>query len=110
MEAADSHGRAAGVAALALASSAALVLGVGDVVGFRGASAEALFVTSWLLGWTLMFWAVIFGGVGAVQLGRQLVSRRLGAWSDVALVVAGFAVVVVVSTIHPLWGSGAGAG
>ncbi|MFD1504786.1 hypothetical protein FE374_11740 [Georgenia yuyongxinii] len=99
-----------GVATLALAVSAALVFGVGDAIGFMSASAEALFVVSWILGWALLVWAMILGGLGAVQLVRRLVSRRSPAWSEVLLLVAGAAVIVAVIWTHPPVGSGSGLG
>lgn len=98
------------VATLALAGSAALVFGVGDAIGFMSASAEALFVAAWILGWTLLAWAMIFGGLGAIQLVRRLVSRRSPAWPEVLLLVAGAAVIVAVICTHPLGGSGSGLG
>jgi hypothetical protein len=64
------------VATLVLAGSAALVFGVGEAIGFSSAGAEALFVAAWVLGWTLLAWATILGGVCAVGLVRRLVSRR----------------------------------
>jgi MFS superfamily sulfate permease-like transporter len=98
------------VATLALAGSAALVLGVGDAIGYMSASAEALFIATQLLGWTLLAWATILGGLGAIQLLRRLVSRQSPAWPDVLLHVAGAAVIVAVICTHPLWGSGSGLG
>ena len=100
----------AAVATLALAGSAAVVLGVGDAIGFRTDGAEAVFVGAWVLGWTLLVWAAILAGVGAVRLVRRLVARRDTAPSEVVLVVAGAALVVGVISAHPLWGSGSGAG
>jgi hypothetical protein len=110
VEAARSDALTGPVATLVLAGSAALLFAVGDAIGFRSAGAEALFVASWLLGWTLLAWATILGGVCAVGLVRRLVSRRGPAWPEVALSVAGAAVVLAVIWTHPLWGSGSGSG
>jgi len=100
----------AAVAALALAGTAALVLGVADAIGFRSAGAEAVFLAASILGWTLLAWATILGGLGAFQLVHRLVSGRSAAWPDVLLLVAGTAVIVAVISTHPLWGSGSGVG
>jgi hypothetical protein len=110
MAAARSGSLAGPVVPLALAGSAALVLGAGDAIGFRSAGAEALFVAAWVLGWTLLAWAAVLGGVCALGLARRLVARRGPAWPEVVLVVAGAAVIIAVISAHPLWGSGSGAG
>ena len=111
MAAARSHpGTAGAIAALALAGFAALLLGLGDRIGFGSAGTEALFVAVWLLGWTLLSWASILGGIGVTQLVRRLVSGTNPAWSEGMLVVAGAAAVIVVISAHPLWGSGSGLG
>ncbi|WP_369135428.1 hypothetical protein [Modestobacter sp. I12A-02662] len=110
MQAARSGSLAGPVVTLALAGSAALVLGAGDAIGFRSAGAEALLTIAWLLGWTLLAWATVLGGVCAVGLVRRLVAWRGAAWSEVSLVVVGAAVIVAVISTHPLWGSGSGAG
>ncbi|TRW44610.1 hypothetical protein [Georgenia yuyongxinii] len=99
-----------GVATLAPAVSAALVFGVGDAIGFMSDSAEALFTVAWILGWALLVWATILGGLGAIQLVRRLVSRRRPAWTEVLLLVAGAAVIVAVTSTNPLVGSGSGLG
>ena len=99
---------AVAVAALALAVSAALVLGVADAIGFVSDSAEALFIAAQILGWILLAWATLVGGLGAIQLGRRLVSRQSPALLDVLLIAAGAAVIVAVICAHPLWGSGSG--
>jgi hypothetical protein len=96
------------VATLALAGSAALVLGVGDTIGFMSDSAETLFIAAQILGWTLLTWATILGGLGAIQLVRQLVSRQSPALPAVLLLAVGAAVIVTVICTHPLWGSGSG--
>ncbi len=44
-------------------ASAAVAFGVGDAIGFMSGSAEALFVATWILGWTLLAWAM-GSGVG----------------------------------------------
>lgn len=98
------------VATLALAGSAALAFGAGDMIGFIDAGAEALFVATWILGWTLLAWATILGGLGVIQLVCRLVSRRSAGWSDILVLVAGVAVVVAVTCSHPLGGTGSGVG
>lgn len=90
--------------------SAAVVFAVGDAIGFRTDGAEALFVVSWVFGWTLLAWATMLGGLGAGQLVRGFVSRRRPARSEVLLLVAGAAVIVAVVWTHPAWGSGSGVG
>lgn len=96
------------MATLALACSAALVLGVGDAIGFMSATAEALFIAAAILGWTLLAWATILGGLGTIQLVRRFVARRGPTWPEVLLLVAGVAVIGAVILGHPLWGSGSG--
>ena len=98
------------VAALALAGSAALLLGAADAIGFTSESAESLFTLAWLLGWTLLSWAVVVVGFCAAHLVRRLASRRSPARSEVLLLAAGTALVVAVVRAHPLWGSGSGSG
>ncbi|WP_345045159.1 hypothetical protein [Georgenia daeguensis] len=96
------------VATLALAGAAAIVLGVGDTIGFMSDSAETLFIAAQIVGWTLLAWATILGGLGAVQLLRRLVSRNRPALPAVLLLVVGAAVIVAVASTHLLWGSGSG--
>jgi len=98
------------VSTLALAVSAALVLAVGDTIGSTSAGAEAAFVPLWLLGWTLLVWAVLVGGLSALHICRRLTSSRPTGWSDVVVLVAGACVIAVAVHGHPLWGSGAGQG
>jgi hypothetical protein len=98
------------VATLVLAGSGAIVLTIGDAVGFLSARAEALFIVAQILGWTLVAWAMILGGLGGMQLVRRLVVRQGPAWRDVLLLFAGAAVIVAVIWTHRLWGSGSGTG
>ena len=99
---------AVAVVTLALAGCAALVLGVADAIGVVSDSDEALFIAAQILGWTLLAWATLFGGLGAIQLGRRLGSRQVPALADILLDAAGAAVIVAVIWAHPLWGSGSG--
>jgi hypothetical protein len=111
METSRSESRtAAAVAAAALTASAALVLGVGDAVGFRSESAEALFDMAWILGWTLLTWATILCGLGVIHVLHRLVSRRGTSWSEAVLVLATAAVIVGVILTYPVSGSGSGTG
>ena len=48
--------------ALALVVGAAASFGIGDAVGLLSGAAEDVFVVTWLMGWVLLAWAVIFGG------------------------------------------------
>ncbi len=96
--------------ALALGVSAALVFGAGDAIHSTSGGAEALLVAAWVFGWTLLIWATIFGGLGAIQLVRGLAARRSPARSEVLLLLACAAVIVAVAWTHPLWGSGSGVG
>ncbi|GAA4969250.1 hypothetical protein [Kineococcus glutinatus] len=94
------------VTTLVLAGSAALALGAADAIGFTTENAEAVFTVVVLLGWTLLVWAAIVGGLCVVQLLRRLLTRRAPAWPGVLLLGAGVAVIVAVVGAHPLWGSG----
>jgi hypothetical protein len=98
------------VVTLALAAGAAVAFGVGDAIGFMSDSAEALFVATWILGWTLLAWAMILAGFGVLRLVRGLVSQRSPSWSELLLLVAGAAVIIAVVWTHPLGGSGSGVG
>ncbi|GAB7191327.1 hypothetical protein NUM3379_20340 [Kineococcus sp. NUM-3379] len=98
------------VATLVLAASAALLFAVADAVAHLHPGADAPFVILWLLGWTLLAWAVLVGGLVAVRLLHRLLAWRGPAWSEVLPLVAGAAVVVTVICTHPLWGSGSARG
>lgn len=98
------------VPTLVLAGSAALAFEAGEMIGFIDARAEMLFAAAWILGWTLLAWATILGGFGAVQLVRRLVSHRGAAWPEILLLVVGVTVVVALICRHPLGGTGTGVG
>ncbi|MET0932109.1 MAG: hypothetical protein ABWX56_00230 [Mycetocola sp.] len=101
---------AAPVSALALAVGAAVCLGVGDAIGFVSATAEDVFVATWLLGWVLLAWAAIVGGGYAVLLGYRWFSHRHVASVEAALVATSLALTAVVMATHPLWGAGSALG
>ena len=98
---------AAGVA-LGLAGCAALSLAVGDAIGFVTDRTEAVFALLFMVGWMLLAWATIVGGVVSVHLIR-VSFRRSPALIEIALVVATAAVIAGVILTHPLAGSGSGA-
>ena len=100
----------AAVATAALAGSSALVLGVGDAVGFTSERAETLFTTASILGWTLLVWAAVLGGLSVVQLVRRLASRSGTSRSEVVWIIAGAAIIVGVIATHPVVGTGSGTG
>ena len=100
---------AAGVA-LALAGCAALLLAVGDAIGFVDPTTEAVFTLSWIVGWMLLAWSTIVGGAVLVYLIYGVASRRRTALSEIVLVVATAAVIATAVWAHPLAGSGTGVG
>ena len=110
MERLQSETSAIPVAALALAAGAAASFGVGDGVGFLSPDAEALFVLTWLLGWLLLTWATIVAGGYAVWLGLRWRSRRRVSQTEVAILAAALALIVLVMLTHPLWGTGSAVG
>ncbi|KQS66539.1 hypothetical protein ASG41_08555 [Modestobacter sp. Leaf380] len=96
--------RVAAVVTLVLAGAAAAVF------GGLAVAPESLGALLWLLGWVLLTWAVLVGSVCAIQLGRGLLAGRPAAWPSWVLLGVGLAVVAVLVTAHPLWGSGSGVG
>ena len=97
--------------ALALAGCAALLLAVGDVIGFVSQSNDAVFILLWIVGWVLLAWATIIGGAVLVHLiFRAINFRRRPALIETVLVVAFAVVIAGVIYSHPLVGSGTGAG
>ena len=97
--------------ALALAGCAALLLAVGDVIGFVSQSTDAVFTLLWVVGWVLLAWATIIGGAVLVHLIlRAITFRRRPALVETVLVVASAVVIAGVIYAHPLVGSGTGVG
>ncbi|QCU78256.1 hypothetical protein E7744_08775 [Citricoccus sp. SGAir0253] len=95
---------------LGLAAAAALVLDVGEAAWSRADAPESLAVAAWILGWTLLAWAVVLGGLGTLQVVRALESRRRPAWPAVLVLATGAAVIAAVCWAHPWVGHGAGWG
>ncbi|SMH48986.1 hypothetical protein SAMN06295885_3169 [Rathayibacter oskolensis] len=107
MERVDERTSPAGPAAsFALAAFSAACFGVAGVIGPLNDDAETLYMLSSLLGWAVLVWAVVIGGVHAALLFGRAVSRRPVSLAEAALVAGALALVVVVVTTHPLWGSG----
>ena len=82
--------------ALALVVGAAASFGIGDAVGLLSGAAEDVFVVTWLMGWVLLAWAVIFGGGYAVLLGLRSLSRRPVSLLEVALDASSLALIAAV--------------
>jgi hypothetical protein len=97
-------------AALALAGCAALLLAVGDAIGFVSPSAEAVFTVMFVVGWVFLAWATIVGGAVLIHLIRVVAVGRRPALIETLLVVATAAVIAGVIFTHPLAGSGSGVG
>ncbi|ABS03487.1 hypothetical protein FHR75_000182 [Kineococcus radiotolerans] len=102
------------VLTLGLAGGAALVFAVTDAVGFRSERAESLSTPLWVLGWALLVWATIAGGVCATHLAHRLLSPRPPARAEtllrLLLLLTSAALITAVVRTHPLWGSGSGTG
>ena len=97
------------IAAIVLASGAALFLGLSSALTTMGENAEMLSTGSWLLGWALLVWSAVLGGASVVVIVRRAIGRRTVSRSEIGLVTLACALAVVVVSAHPLWGSGAGA-
>jgi hypothetical protein len=98
---------AAPVAALILAALAAVGFAVAEAIVLID-SADSLFTVIALLAGALIVWATIVEAIYAAWLVTRLTSRRRVFASEAALAAAGFALIAVVVTAHPLWGSGSG--
>ena len=112
MEATRRDSRSAAVAAgvaLALAGCSALLLALGDAIGFVNPGTEAVFTLSWIVGWMLLAWATMVVGAVLVYLIRGVASRRRPPLIEAVLVFATAAIIGGVVWAHPLAGSGAGA-
>ena len=97
------------IAAIVLASGAAIFLGLSNVLATVGEQAEMLLTGSWLLGWALLVWSAIIGGASVVVIVRRAIGRRSVSRSEIGLVALACALAVVVVFAHPLWGSSWGA-
>lgn len=95
---------------LALAATAAVLLALGDMIGFRTPVAEAVSTALWIAGWVLLVWAMIVGAVAAVGLVRGAVARRRPALLDTVSVVAVAVVIIGTIAVHPLAGAGSAVG
>lgn len=98
------------VVALALAAGAAASFSVSDALGSVDPGTEQLFVGTWLLGWVLLCWASLVSAASAVPLLRRAVTRQPVSRSGAGLLGATLALIVVLVSTHPLWGSGSGYG
>ena len=97
------------IAAIVLASGAALFLGLSSALNTMGENAEMLSTGSWLLGWALLVWSAVLGGASVVVIVRRAIGRRTVSRSEIGLVTLACALAVVVVFAHPLWGSSWGA-
>lgn len=94
-------------AAVALAAGSALTLTVADGIWTRTGAAETAATGLFLLGWTLLVFAVLVCGVCAVAVvGRFRSTSPL----ERLLVAAGVGLVAATCWLHPLAGSGSGTG
>jgi hypothetical protein len=88
------------------ALTAAALLGVSHL-GFGQDAAESLFVTTYLLGWALVFWTALGGAYVGVQTVRRALVRRLHPLEGVLLVLSVAVLVAVVVGLAPA-GQGSG--
>lgn len=109
-EAETSSTRFSAVVSLALAATAAVLLALGDMIGFRTPVAEAVSTAVWIAGWVLLVWAMIVGAASAAGLIREAVARRRPMLRDTVLVAAVAVVIIGTIAVQPLAGTGSAVG
>ena len=91
-----------------LAILSAAFFTTGGVVGFDDDAAETIFTFTWLVGWTLLAFAALLTVGYAVRVGAGITRGQVVAPIDLALLGVAIAVIVLILTMQPLWGTGSG--
>jgi len=94
--------------AVGLAVLSAAFFTTGWIVGFDDDATEIVFTITWLAGWGLLALAAFLTIGYAVRVGAGITRGQVVAPIDLALLGVAIAVIVLILTMQPLWGTGSG--